>query len=646
MYRKPLLLLSGILVGLTLAVTALAQVSTHFDLSWHTLSGGGGNRSSSGYRVDDALGGWAAGTSGNPNYKIEPGFLYGATDVAQCYRLTLGHTGSGSDPAASPTKSSGCAEKGQYVAGEIISLSASPAAGWSINSWSGTANDASASATNSLTMPGMDHTVQVIYAAEPDAYEVDDVCSQAHPIVANGTLQEHSFHVTADADWVRFDATENAQYRIEVEAPIDSAADVNLALYPACDQAPAESFEETFTPGVRLDFTATTTGPLFLRLTNFDPNASGPNVNYRLSVRELQADAQKGAVILLAGRLKINDLLQPNIHHVIDRAYNLYKQQGYSDDEILYLAVDPALPGSDQGATVANLQEAITNWAANKTGPEKPLFIYMMDHGNIDQLFVDEVNQQHISPTDLDTWLDQLEAAVPGVKIIIVIEACYSGSFIQGIQSVSKQGRIIISSTSANNVAFASADGAQFSDQFLTSMSQDNGICTSFRNAQDLVRQISTIQQPWIDTNGNQVPNEATDCEEADLQIPTSGWLPGDSWAPYIVTVAGPETIVDQKGVIRAQVRDNQSVARVWAVIYPPSYVAPTSSQELVPEDLPSIDLPAQGSEMYSAEYTYFDEPGTYRIAIYAQDASGLKTGPYLLIVQNGKQLFLPMVKR
>lgn len=637
----------AILVGnLILVSIVLAQVSTNFDLGWHLLSGGGENRSSANYRVDDVLGQWATGTSSSPNYKIEPGFYYGAATVARCNRLTLTHIGSGSDPVASPAQSTSCAYSGQYVAGKAISLSASPAASWAVSGWSGTADDTSTSNTNSLAMPAGNHTVTVIYAAEPDAYEVDDVCSQARLIDVNGAFQEHTFHIAADTDWVRFDATAGTQYRVEVQTPVGSPADVNLGLYPACDLEPTYGFEETFTPGVRLDFPAQETGMVYLRLTNYDPNIVGSDVAYHLSVRELQPDAQKGAVILLAGRLKVNDHLQPNIHHVINTAYNHYKQQGYNDDEILYLAVDPSIPGSDQGATVANLRDAITTWAVDKVGSEQPLILYLMDHGDVDQLFVDEVNQQHISPNDLNTWLEQLEAAVPGVNVMVIIEACNSGSFIDGDQSVSKQARVIISSTNANNVAFASANGAQFSDLFLTSLSQGYGVCMSFRNAQDAVQLLSNIQKPWIEANGNQIPNEAADCEAANLHSSGAGLMPEDSWAPYIVMVQGPGRVVDQKGIFLAQVRDNKAVARVWAVVYAPSYVSPTDGQELVPEDLPSFDLVAQGNEMYRAEYTHFDELGSYRIAIYAKDESGLKTGPYILEAQNGEQIFLPIMFR
>ena len=80
-----------------------------------------------------------------------------------CYALTLTHTGEGSDPVASPANSTGC-DEGQYVAGEAISLSgATPASGWEIGGWTGTSNNASTAATNSLTMPASGHTAGVTY---------------------------------------------------------------------------------------------------------------------------------------------------------------------------------------------------------------------------------------------------------------------------------------------------------------------------------------------------------------------------------------------------------------------------------------------------------------------------------------------------
>lgn len=91
--------------------------------------------------------------------------LWTAT-VPVCYTLTVTHSGSGSDPVATPANSPGC-PAGQYLAGASISLSAAPAAGWQVSSWTGTTNDASASAANSLTMPASNHTAGVTYSQTP-----------------------------------------------------------------------------------------------------------------------------------------------------------------------------------------------------------------------------------------------------------------------------------------------------------------------------------------------------------------------------------------------------------------------------------------------------------------------------------------------
>ena len=80
-----------------------------------------------------------------------------------CYALTLSTaSGSGSAPTASPTNSTGCAA-GSYLAGEAITLTASPASSWTVSGWSGTDNDASTSTTNTLTMPASAASASVTY---------------------------------------------------------------------------------------------------------------------------------------------------------------------------------------------------------------------------------------------------------------------------------------------------------------------------------------------------------------------------------------------------------------------------------------------------------------------------------------------------
>ena len=91
-----------------------------------------------------------------------------------CWVLTLTHTGSGSDPAASPTNSTGCSA-GEYHVGETISLSgAVPTSGWVISSWTGTDDDASIATTNVVTMPDSAHGAAVNYVEPSGTGTYDD----------------------------------------------------------------------------------------------------------------------------------------------------------------------------------------------------------------------------------------------------------------------------------------------------------------------------------------------------------------------------------------------------------------------------------------------------------------------------------------
>jgi hypothetical protein len=88
------------------------------------------------------------------------------TVTGTCYTLTLTHTGSGSNPVATPANSPGCAN-GRYVAGAQVNLAATPGAGWQVASWTGTANNSSKATSNSLTMPAANAAASVVYQQIP-----------------------------------------------------------------------------------------------------------------------------------------------------------------------------------------------------------------------------------------------------------------------------------------------------------------------------------------------------------------------------------------------------------------------------------------------------------------------------------------------
>ncbi|MBI5352063.1 MAG: BMP family ABC transporter substrate-binding protein [Chloroflexi bacterium] len=108
---------------------------------------------------------WRIQDSGD--YGVGTSTEFQSFTLNRCHTLTLGHSGIGSDPVASPANSSGCTS-GTYIEGENISLSdAVPASGWMVGSWQSTNDDSSTASTNVTVMPNHDHIVNVNYVNIP-----------------------------------------------------------------------------------------------------------------------------------------------------------------------------------------------------------------------------------------------------------------------------------------------------------------------------------------------------------------------------------------------------------------------------------------------------------------------------------------------
>lgn len=586
--------------------------------------------------------------NGMAAHKSTPGDVL--TD--QCYALTLTHVGSGNDPTASPQRAFTC-PTGHYTAGSDVMLTAAPAAGWRVAGWSGTSNDASTASTNTLIMPASNVTVNVWYeeipGADGDPYEPDDSCALARFIPTEGTLQEHTFHKPSDQDWVAFNATAGTSYLILGDTAAGSPADLTVILYATCSGVPQQSQNFAFSPDFRLQFQAQTTGPIYLKLINHDPIVYGPHVAYSVAVRALSPTAQRGALVLVAGQRRDFEL-QEEIHRIAAHAYRVFLGHGYTADDIFYLTADLAQPGADAPATADDLRAAITTWARERVGPDRPLTVYLVDHGEYDRFLLDDRRGEYLAPDQLDTWLAEVEAARPGVKVNVILEACLSGSFIDPPKQVSRPGRVVVTSTGARNNAYASEQGAHFSTPFLDALNQGSSLYLAFQAAR-WSAQVATAenQTPWLDDNGNGIPNEPSDGQEAQRRgFIFAGTFSNTQWPPYIAEVVLPTTIQNGSGTLRARVLDNpqDGAQRVWAVIYPPSYTPPPPSSGLVRETLDSPNFIDRGGDWFEATYHGFRERGAYRVVIYAEDGEGLEARPVAMTVITGWGTYLPLVIR
>jgi pre-peptidase len=118
----------------------------------------------------------------------------------------------------------------------------------------------------------------------PDtSFEPDNTAGQARA-VAVGVLETHAFCLPSDEDWVSFPASAGTVYRIET-LNLASSTETHLQLY-AGDRTTllAEDYPDSGQQGSTIDFTATTSGSLYVMAANYF-GTEGPHVTYDLRIR-------------------------------------------------------------------------------------------------------------------------------------------------------------------------------------------------------------------------------------------------------------------------------------------------------------------------------------------------------------------------
>jgi hypothetical protein len=201
---------------------------------------------------------------------------------------------------------------------------------------------------------------------------------------------------------------------------------------------------------------------------------------------------------------------------------------------------------------------------------------------------------------------------------------------------------VVIASTSRDYNAYASAQGAYFSDAFFSAVGESKDLCQSFRDAAEAVEATGRRQEPWIDDDGDGVPNEPEDCELARRRGLAAFF--GDR-PPVIDAITVPVRIEGYVGTIKARVRDDVRVDDVWAVIYPPSFEEPEPTDTMPALDLTSIKLlDLDGDGEYTGTYTGFTEVGEYHVVVYAEDDEGDQATPKGANVRRGWEVYLPLV--
>ena len=117
--------------------------------------------------------------------------------------------------------------------------------------------------------------------ATPDTFEIDNTQATARPIRVGDEVQEHTFHVEGDVDWVTFSAVAGRIYMLEAFA-LFTTSNPLLAIFQP-DGTQLDAVDGSDTEAVQLYWTAPETGMVAVRITD-DRSITGSTASYRLHV--------------------------------------------------------------------------------------------------------------------------------------------------------------------------------------------------------------------------------------------------------------------------------------------------------------------------------------------------------------------------
>ncbi|MBW1823734.1 MAG: 6-bladed beta-propeller, partial [Deltaproteobacteria bacterium] len=354
------------------------------------------------------------------------------------------------------------------------------------------------------------------------------------------------------------------------------------------------------------------------------------NGNDRTQVfKEFEALSHPKAIIMAGGGPFSGNSLWDATQVTTNFAYRTLLYRGFEKKDIFYLSSDIDLDFEGDGVadvydvpTNDNLEYAITEWAVN-VGADS-LVLYFSDHGGDDTFILNE--QQEILQSDvLAGWLNELEPYLSD-RIVVIYDACESGSFLDDLQG---DNRIIITSTSPDERAkFLGQGTISFSNFFLTHIFNGLSIEESFLNTSQVIKFAFDHQNPQL---SGIAENVYIDPYTGD----GVGHMVGD--APLIGSIPDPQNIgKGNSAELFADVTDpnNDDIARVWAVIWPPGLnlgLPETPLLDQLKEYTVEL-LPGDGNR-YEGTFEGFDQDGVYPIVIYAMDGNNNTSIPAVTLV-------------
>ncbi len=327
-------------------------------------------------------------------------------------------------------------------------------------------------------------------------------------------------------------------------------------------------------------------------------------------VKTILVGASAGYALMVQGMIASDQQGVFSHQKTLDRIYGKLKDKGFVDANFYYLNYD----GQHTLPSKTAIQNALADIRVKMNQVAAPLYLIFVDHGSSGTFYL---NTQTITPTELNDWLNTLEVGLnveaAKEKRIVIIGACYSGSF---IPSLSKAGRIIIASAAENEESYKGPieppdsvrSGEFFLDEMFTQFHQGFSLKKSFEEASVKTKEYTrkggnstnsvnkyfddAIQHPLLDDNGDGQGGNVLVEGSGDGQISSTFFLgierltnaaDADIVAVSSVQYLGPSE-THTATPLWLQANDNNKVLSAWVEIQT-SLNSPLNNRRYRPED-------------------------------------------------------------
>jgi len=365
--------------------------------------------------------------------------------------------------------------------------------------------------------------------------------------------------------------------------------------------------------------------------------------------------ASAGYAVIVQGKIENGEGIVSH-NKSTNRIYARLKDRGFLDDNIRYYNYNEGQDGVDATPSKSGIQGAIQDWAAAKmNGSPAPLWIIMVDHGNTDAFYL--VNET-ITPSDLDSWLNNLEGNLNENALdenrIVIIGACYSGSF---IPDLSGSNRVIVTSAAEDEPSYKGPmepdgirSGEFFMEEFFQELKRGRSLKDSFIEATDKTEIFTrrgggstninhypyfddAVQHPLLQDDSDSVGSNILYDGEGDGYVSRDIFL-GVGVTYDVNSAENPAEILEvteslfldasaSSAQMWARTNDPSQVITVWMEIRSPSTILSpgTSTNQLKLDITPNLFMELNtDSSRWEKTYDSFIESGKYEIYYYAKD--------------------------